>query len=177
MAGTNRHGLYVPGRRAAAILFFASLVTIQGCGESAGPEADVVYHNGQIYTVNALNPWVDFLAVRDGVILAVGDAQTVSDYVGADTRRVDLGGRDVMPGIHDMHMHPLKGGIKETLECSFASSLTMAEILAVVAECADRLPPGEWLRGGQWPSHLLKSAQPPTRELLDAITTEHPIFL
>ena len=177
MAGTKRHWLYVPGRRAAAILFFASLVAIHGCGESAGPEADVVYQNAQIYTVNDLTPWADSLAVRDGVILAVGDAQTVSDYVGADTRRVDLGGRFVMPGIQDMHMHPLKGGIKETLECSFASSLTMAEILAVVAECADRLPPGEWLRGGQWPSHLLKSAQPPTRELLDAITTEHPIFL
>ncbi|MGD2008382.1 MAG: amidohydrolase [Cellvibrionales bacterium] len=177
MAGTERLELYLRGRGAAAIVLIALLLLLQGCSEPAGPRADVVYQNGQFYTLNDLNPWADSLAVRDGLILAAGDAQAISDYVGVDTRRVDLGGRFVMPGIHDMHMHPLKGGIKETLECSFASSLNMAEILTVVAECANRLPSGEWLRGGQWPSHLLKSTQPPTRELLDAITTEHPIFL
>lgn len=150
---------------------------LAGCDRLNAPHADTLYLNGRIYTVDENNSWAESLAVRGAEILAVGTENEIRQYRGTDTIVFDLQDRFVMPGIHDMHLHPLEGGIKERFECNFAASLTMSEILQVVSDCAAQLEPGEWLRGGQWPSSLLKSDQPPSRHLLDQVTREHPVFL
>ena len=163
---------------AAATCLLLGLLALAACQERPPLElADSIYHNGRVYTVDPEDSWAQAIAVKNGRLLAVGSDQQAAQFRGEQTVDVDLQGRMVMPGIHDMHLHPLKGSIKKHYECSFSSALGMDDILQAVADCAAQLEPGQWLRGGQWPSHLLKSERPPTRQLLDAITTEHPVFL
>lgn len=163
--------------QAGLLILCLVVLGFTGCGETAPAGADQIFMSGQVYTADPANSIQEAFAVSDGVIVAVGSNTVIAGYLGEATAVVDLGGRFVMPGIHDMHMHPLQGGLKEFYECSFAHSLSLEEILEVVASCARNMEAGAWVRGGQWPSHLLKSANPPTREMLDQITTEHPVLL
>ena len=154
-------------------------VLLAVCQTACSPQqaADAVYTNGRIYTVDDSNPWAEALAIRDGTILAVGPTEEIERFIGAQTEVVDLAGKMLMPGIHDMHIHPMEGGMKGRFECAFESSLGMAEILDVVRDCARESSKGEWIIGGQWPTSLLESATIPDKTLLDAITTDHPVFL
>jgi hypothetical protein len=174
-----------------AIGFVLALSMLAGCDrtpepatEAAAPAAsrttdpaDAVYRNGRIYTGNPEQPWAAALAVKDGRLLVVGDAAAVDAVAGPGTRTVDLGGRMVMPGIIDTHVHPMDAGRKELLECGFPFTLGMDEVLARVRDCAAALPAGAWVRGGQWSSELLGAERPPQRALLDAVAPDHPVFL
>lgn len=155
----------------------AFLLTSCQPGDAPEQPAHAVYINGRIYTVDAINSWAESIAVREGMIVAVGRNDEIDRFRGTDTEVVDLAGKMLMPGIHDMHIHPMDGGIKGRFECAFESSLTMEQILAVVSDCAADRTKGEWILGGQWPTALLESETVPDKELLDEITNEHPVFL
>jgi len=81
------------------IFFFSSLVLAQG-------EADIVFTNGKIYTVNNKNPFAEAVAVKDGKFIEVGSAKDIEKFVGNQTRVVDLGGAFAMPGFIEGHIHP-----------------------------------------------------------------------
>jgi predicted amidohydrolase YtcJ len=83
----------------------------------------------------------------------------------------------VMPGIHDMHAHPVQGGFQEQVECSFPFTTPLDAIALRVRACAAKTPKGAWIRGGQWAAETLESDRPPTRALLDAAAPDHPVFL
>ena len=156
----------------------AALVYAGGCSENKqAPTADTVYINGFIYRVNPAQSTAEALAVRDGVIVAVGDNQQVQTLVSEQTRVVDLNGRMLMPGIHDMHVHPLEAGEKYNFQCAFPFTFTLDQIVAKLTECAADTPPGEWIRGGQWAMELLETDTVPHKRILDAITRDHPIYL
>jgi predicted amidohydrolase YtcJ len=72
------------------------------------PQADRILHHGAIYTVDAAQPWAKAMAIRDGVILYVGNNAGAMAYQVATTEMVDLHGRMVMPGIGDSHVHLLE---------------------------------------------------------------------
>ena len=150
------------------------LMFVGGCADRA---PDTVYTNGFVYTVNPQQATAEALAVRDGLISAVGSNEEVQALASARTRVVDLEGRMVMPGIHDMHVHSMEAGEKYNFQCAFPFTFTVAEIVEKVRQCAAETPPGEWIRGGQWAMELLESDTVPHRDILDAITREHPIYL
>lgn len=160
--------------KTAKLLLLAALVYGAGCSDNA-PET--VYTNGYIYTVNPDQPTAEALAVRDRVIIAVGGNQEVQAQVSDRARVVDLNGRMLMPGIHDMHTHPMEAGEKYNFQCAFPFTFTMAEIVAKLTECAAETPSGEWIRGGQWAMELMETDTVPHKDILDAITGDHPIYL
>lgn len=139
--------------------------------------ADILYHSGRVYTVDAGNTWAEALAIKDGHFLAVGTNEDVLTLKGPETELVDLGGHMVMPGIHDAHAHPADVGLRELFECSFPYSLSMSEILQELTACAAAVTPGAWLRGGQWAIELLDTEQAPHRSALDAIAPDNPVFI
>lgn len=144
---------------------------------SAADAADTVYVNGRVYTVDEGNSWAQAVAVKDGKILAVGTNAEIEALVDGSTQVNDLGGKMLMPGIHDMHVHPKEAGEKYNFQCSFESTATMGEIVERITECAAETPKGEWIRGGQWAMEMMQSDTVPHKSILDAITTEHPIYL
>lgn len=139
--------------------------------------ADAVYRNGRIWTVDPASSWAEAVAIDDGRFVAVGSDAEIAPYVGPETRVVELAGRMVMPGIHDMHQHPVQGGFAELFECSFPFVTPLDAIVEQVRKCAAKTPKGEWIRGGQWAAETLESGRPPTRAMLDAAAPDHPVFL
>ena len=76
-------------------------------------EADVIFNNGQIYTVDNQNPFAEAVAVQDGKFMEVGSAKDIEKFVGERTRVVDLGGALTMPGFIDAHIHPAQPYLQE----------------------------------------------------------------
>ena len=168
-------------RACAAVLKAACLASgCSGPSEDSGqnaPTADAIYFNGEIYTLDAQDNWAEALAVREGVLLAIGEDAEVLAHQGERTQMVDLAGRMAMPGIQDMHMHPVEGGIKALHECGFADSLSAREIAHRVRDCATDVEPGAWIQGGQWGPGLLEGDTSALLGMLDAVSPDNPVFL
>ena len=176
----------------AAVLIALAFACLSACDREhdenhnnvreAGPQraaitADSVYHNARIYTVDANRSWADAVAIKDGNFIAVGRYQDMQELVGSGTESFDLGGAMMLPGLYDLHVHPMDGGRQALYECSFPITLPISEILQSVAVCAADTPAGEWIRGGQWGTELLYADTTPHRARLDAVTPDNPVFL
>lgn len=155
--------------RAAALLVFAIGANV------AFAAADVIVVNGDIYTVDPEAARVEALAVEDGRFLAVGSNAEIRELADASTRVIDASGRTVIPGLIDGHSHvsgnsPLVAGV----DLSYVASKD--EWLRLIEEADQRFPEGEWLTGGGW-DHTVIDGIYPTREMLDEIVPERPVFL
>lgn len=140
--------------------------------------ADTVLHNGRIYTVDPSHQWAQAIAIREGKIAAVGTDSNVKSWIGPDTRVVDLKGTMVMPGINDVHVHPILGGRADLFECHFLPTLSLEEVLAVVRADARKAQPDAWIVGGSWGSNFtttLSSLE--TLRALDEASEGHPVLL
>ncbi|MEN7536743.1 amidohydrolase [Aurantiacibacter flavus] len=135
-------------------------------------EADLVLLNGEVYTPNG---WMQAVAVDNGAIIATGSAEDVSDFIGASTETVDLQGAAVFPGLHDLHVHAIGGGLEQQ-SCTFRSGATPDEIRTSIAGCVADAEPGEWIRGGNWIAAVFEPGQQ-TREFLDAVAPDNPVIL
>ena len=141
-------------------------VLFTGCGSPPTDTAsapDAILVNAAFYTLDPVQPKAEAIAVRDGVIVAVGDAAAISATAGPDTRVTDLEGQTVLPGFHDMHVHPLFAGLSH-LRCVIPQGANMDDFLAQVSRCADSGTDEEWVTGGQWDVSAL--GQSPSKELL-----------
>ncbi len=139
--------------------------------QSRPPNADLILSGGRIHTPTG---WTEALAVRRGVIVAVGDAATVAKTRGPATTVVDLKGGTVLPGLHDTHVHPLHGGITAR-RCKFPQGSNLAATQRHVTACVARARPGEWILGGQWDAPALGAV--PDRRALDAVAPNQPVLL
>lgn len=147
-------------------------------GQAAQLQADTVITNGRIYTLDADRPWAEALAISDGHYVYVGDAAGAQPFLGKETRHIDLQGKMLMPGINDAHSHPWQGGVKTLFSCIFPFSATPDAIATILRNCIDNNPNVEWIVGGQWTSDFFRTYDIPSpRAFLDAISTEHVIYL
>jgi predicted amidohydrolase YtcJ len=135
---------------------------------------ELVLHNGAIYTMNPAQPQVQAIAIDGRRIVALGsDEEIARVYQGKSD--IDLKGQMVLPGFHDAHVHPAEGGI-ELAQCNLTDLDSIEAITAKVGECNKDSPGSGWLIGAGWNLSLFPQANP-DKELLDAISTERPIFL
>ncbi|MFF1698161.1 amidohydrolase [Streptomyces sp. NPDC058257] len=133
--------------------------------------ADTILVGGHVRTSTG---WAEGLAVRAGVIETVGGDKDVLRRRGPGTRVVDLAGATVLPGLHDLHVHPIYAGIRER-RCKVPQGSGLADTLHIVAEHISRTAPGTWVLGGQWDTSALGTI--PDRTLLDAVSPAHPVLL
>ena len=134
-------------------------------------EADLVIEDARIYTPNG---WATTMAVADGAIIAVGDAAAVAPHRTASTRVIDLDGKMVMPGLHDMHVHPMGAGMAQK-DCRVMQGSGLDAALEVIRACAAKAEPGHWITGGGYDNNSL--GVPPTRQILDEVVPNNPIIL
>ncbi|HEX6210282.1 MAG TPA: amidohydrolase family protein, partial [Methylomirabilota bacterium] len=111
---------------------------------SQPPAADLVVLNGKVVTLDARSRFVEAVAVRDGTFVAVGSAADVRPHVGPATRVLDAGGRTVIPGLIDSHVHALGVAGAEARQ-PFEDLRSIQAIVGWVREQADRLPAGTWI--------------------------------
>ena len=139
---------------------------------------DKVFLNGRIYTVDPSRPWAEALGIRDGKIVSVGSSSEIKALVAASTEVVDLRGRMVLPGINDVHVHPLIGGRTALYETTFLPTLSIAEMLDVIRAAARQAKPGAWIIGGSWGSNFTNTlASLDTLRALDEASEGHPVLL
>jgi predicted amidohydrolase YtcJ len=129
----------------------------------------LVLHNGRIYTVDGQRPWAEAVAVGGRHILAVGDNDEIRNLAGRDTRLIDLGGRLVLPGLVDAHIHFYDWSIARR-QVQLAGCADKGEMLARVAARAEHTPPGQWIVGRGWNEVSWPGRPLPTRDDLDAVT-------
>jgi predicted amidohydrolase YtcJ len=134
--------------------------------------ADLILQNGQVYTPNGFKQAV---AIRKGLIAYVGDAAGVAAHRGSATQTIDLQGATVLPGLHDMHVHPGGAGLTN-LQCRFDQGLTSKQVTDAVAACIKKRAKGEWVAGGQWDAASFGKT-PPHRSILDKVSPENPVTL
>ncbi|MDZ7638226.1 MAG: amidohydrolase [Bryobacterales bacterium] len=136
--------------------------------------ADLVVTGARIYTVNPAQPTASAIAVKDGRILAVGDA--LERHIGPATKVVDVKGATVIPGLIDSHVHMagLGQGL-EILDLREASSID--DVLNQVREAASKAKPGEWIRGRGWDQTRWPGKEFPGRNYLSEAAPNHPVYL
>ncbi len=144
---------------------------------SQNTDADLIFFNGAIYTMNADYPWADALAIRDGRLIAVGSEAAARAAVSSRARVIDLQGRMVMPGIIDVHNHFLFAGRAELYETGFPPNLSLQQVLEQVRQAAMKQPPDGWVVGGIWGSGLLGELTLEARKSLDEAAGGRPVML
>src|SRR5579863_10647719 len=133
-----------------------------------GQEADLVFTGGKIRTPAHPSGFVQALAVRDGVIQALGSDEDIKDLTGPGTRVIDLRGRLALPAFGDAHVHPVGGGL-ESLRCNLLGLRTRPEYLDVIAAYCAALPRDAWVLGGGWTMSAFPGGRPVAADL-DAVT-------
>jgi hypothetical protein len=134
--------------------------------------ADLVLTNGRIYTPSG---WKQAVAISRGVIVEIGDVAAIDKLRGADTRVIDLQGKAVLPGLHDMHVHPTYAGLTR-LQCRVRQGATAKEFLDFVAGCVAKRARGEWIVGGQYSAATFGKTAP-NKAMLDKISPANPVIL
>lgn len=128
-----------------------------------------------MYTVDPPRTWAQAVAVKGGRIVSVGTDQSVADLIGPKTEVHDLRGRMLLPGFQDAHVHPPSGGL-EMLECNLNEAYTREGYERIVADYASEHPDVEWIRGGGWSMDSFPGGTP-TKEVLDRIVPDRPVYL
>jgi predicted amidohydrolase YtcJ len=142
----------------------------------APPPADLVITAATVITLDAARPRAAAVAVREGRIVAVGNAADMKPFLGPDTRRLPFKGATVVPGLGDAHAHV--EGIGDALEIiDLVGAASLEEALSRVRAGAAALPPGDWVRGRGWDQNDWPDKRFPTAAALDAATGGRPAFL
>jgi predicted amidohydrolase YtcJ len=142
---------------------------------ASGGQADLVFTGGKIRSPAHPSGFVQALAVRDGLVRAVGTDQEIRQLTGPRTRVVELGGRLALPAFGDAHVHAVAGGL-ESLRCNLLGLRTRPDSLAAVAAYCAGLDPGAWVLGGGWTMAAFPGGLPTAADL-DPVTGGRPAFL
>ncbi len=140
--------------------------------------ADLVLRNGRITTLDRSRPEAAAIAIRDGLIAAIGTEPDVLRLAGEDTRSVDLGGRRVIPGLNDSHTHLIRGGLNYNMELRWEGAPSLADALRMLKRQADRTPPPQWVRVvGGWSEFQFAERRMPTLDEINAVSANTPVFI
>ncbi|MDQ3666403.1 MAG: amidohydrolase [Acidobacteriota bacterium] len=152
------------------------LLAVNVVRPEAQSPADVVFKNGNVYTVNSSRPKAEAVAVKADRIVFVGSNIGAQKYVGKSTRVVDLKGKTMVPGMTDAHQHLPGVGFREmTLNLEDVTSLE--DFLGKVKTRVDQAPRGEWVTGRGWIETFWKPPVFPTRADLDKVAPNNPVVL
>jgi len=150
--------------------------------QAAKPRADVVFLHGNIFTGVAgtssfgVATRAQAIAVRGDRIQALGTDEQINTLKGPDTKVVDLGGRFVMPGFNDAHLHLAEAGFqRQTVDLTGVKSLT--EFRDRIRARVETAAPREWILGGGWDETKWPVKEVPSRWDIDEVSGDHPVFL
>jgi predicted amidohydrolase YtcJ len=166
----------VPPHRPIPLLALVLIVLATVTWGQSKPAADLIITNAKIWTVDKQHPTAEAVAVLRERIVAVGTAGDIRLWRGPDTKVIDAGGKLVLPGFNDAHVHFVSGGQQlDNVELNDATS--PEEFARRIGERAKRTSKGEWVLGGDWDETKWNPSALPTRELIDPLTPDTPVFV
>ncbi len=145
---------------------------------SNGAYQDLIVTNARIRTMDPNRPEATAFAVQDGKFTAVGTDAEVEKSAAPGTRRIDARGRVMIPGLHDSHLHVIRGGRMYAMELRWDGVPSLADGLRMLREQVERTPPGLWVRVvGGWSEFQFAERRMPTLDELNAIAPDTPVFV
>jgi predicted amidohydrolase YtcJ len=163
------------GRASAAS---AAALLMLGLQAPALAQPDTVLLDGKIVTVDPEFSIREAIAIRDGKVLALGRSTELRELAGPETRIVDLGGRTVIPGLIDSHMHAIRAGLSFATEVNWVGARTLTEALRRISVAAEQRPPGAWLIvAGGWNEQQFAERRRPTQAELEAAAPANPVYV
>ncbi|MDO8411490.1 MAG: amidohydrolase [Phenylobacterium sp.] len=158
-----------------AVLALGACATPNALAQAAAAAAaDLVMTNARIYTVDPDQPWAEAIAVKDGLIVAVGSQAALAPYqTGAQV--IDAQGRLVLPAFADAHVHPVFGGMAFS-RCSLHKGRSIEEYQRIIAGCVAAHPGDGVVYGVGWEDSLFPPSGIPTKDLLDQVSSDRPLI-
>jgi predicted amidohydrolase YtcJ len=153
----------------------AFLFTGSSLGQSK-PAADLVITNARVWTVDKSHPSAEAVAVLGDRIVAVGSNADIAAWYGPGTKVTDAGGRLLLPGFNDAHVHFVSGG-QQLDNVQLKDATSPEEFARGIAERAAVTAKGEWILGGDWDETKWNPPDIPTKELIDRATPDTPVFV
>ncbi len=157
------------------VFLILMLLPIVGLAENR-PAADLIITNAKVYTVDVNHPRAEAVAVLGTRIVGVGTAAEIDEWRGPNTKVIDARGRLVMPGFNDAHVHFISGGMQLD-NVDLKDAATPEEFARRIGDRAKITPKGEWITGGDWDDQKWNPPQLPTRQMIDAVTPNTPVFV
>lgn len=170
-------------RTAAMRNVIAWLAVMLVCGAGPGARAaarpaEMILVNGKIVTLNPRVLMVQAVAIEQGRFVAVGTNEQIRAYAGPGTRVVDLRGRTVIPGLIDSHIHAIRQGLTWDEELHWQTATSLRQGLQMIRDRVARTPAGTWIVvAGGWHESQFTENRKPTPADLDAISSDHPIWV
>ena len=159
-----------------ALLFIAVFTGPLLAQAQRQPAADLIITNAKVWTVDKAMPMAQAVAVLADRIVAVGSSAYIDLWRGPHTQVVDAAGKLLLPGFNDSHVHFISGGSQlDNVQLNDATSA--AEFARRLGEHARSLPKGQWILGGDWDETKWNPAELPTRETIDSVTPDNPVFV
>lgn len=138
-------------------------------------QPDLILYNARVYTMDPRAPTASGLAVQGDRIVALEQENAWRGATSAAGQALDLGGRVVIPGLIDAHLHFIEYSLR--LDRVSIYELPLDETLRRIGRQAGQAPPGTWIRGGGWNCSLWEGGAFPTRQILDRVVPDHPAAL
>ncbi|QCJ44506.1 amidohydrolase [Bacillus sp. S3] len=175
-------------KKSIFILFIVFALALVGFSSSTLPKhldplsPDTVYFNGKVITMDNDATIAEAVAVKDGKIISVGSNQEISKLKGSKTKVVDLKKKVLLPGFYDAHSHFPSSGMEGTVQVNLNSPpvgpiKTIDDLIIALKDRGMETHEGEWIRGRGYDQTLLAEGRHPTREDLDKVSTELPIYI
>ncbi|MXV50081.1 amidohydrolase family protein [Pedobacter sp. HMF7647] len=156
------------------VLFAASAMNVY-----AQQKADLIIYNGKIATMAKPDEFKQAIAMKNGLILATGSTQAIlTTYKNTATKLVDAGGKTVIPGLNDSHMHAIREGLNFNMELRWDGVKTLKRAMAMLKEQVARTPPGAWVKVvGGWNEFQFAEKRQPTIDEINAAVPDKPVFI
>lgn len=160
----------------SVLCYAVVLLAALAANAAQGRSATLILRNGRIWTENPQQREAEAVAIDGNLIMAVGSSATISKLAGPDCKVIDLGGRRVVPGFNDSHVHFLTGG-DSLISVQLGDASSAEEFRRRIRDYARSLPRGAWIRNGNWDHQRWTPPALPTHELIDADTPDNPVFV
>ena len=160
----------------AVITLAFAMLTIAAPAKQPSLAADLVIINAAVHTMDPERPTAGAVAILGNRIAAIGSTPEIRALAGPGTRIVDAAGKLVLPGFNDSHVHFLMGGFS-LANVDLRDATSPEELARRLGQYARKLPKGRWILGGEWDHENWPGAPLPTKEMINAATPDHPVFV
>ena len=159
----------------SVLLVLFLFISLRASAESK-PVADLIITNAKVWTEDDAHPQAQAVAVQGDRIIAVGSSAEMETLRGSDTKMIDAGGKLLMPGFNDAHVHFVDGGM-DLDQVQLKDAASVEEFVNRIRQQVKKTAKEQWVLGGSWDETQWTPAKLPTKELIDPFTPDTPVFL